>query len=187
MTDVEVPYSTDWLPTPLAGIAAVEDSLRCQVCKDFYKTPMITSCSHTFCSLCIRRALSNDGKCPLCRAGEQELKLRSNWAMEETVEAFTKARSATLEVARNHRTVSKRKESYEEHDSREAAPSTKRLRTSARLSKSRAEAPPAATPAKEFEDDEVLEVPDSDANGEDEDYTPENSTFRPTLASLCAR
>ncbi|KAI0198093.1 DNA repair protein rad18 [Astrocystis sublimbata] len=92
--------STDWLTTPLSGLAAVEAALRCQICKDFYRTPMLTSCNHTFCSLCIRRALSSDGKCPLCRAGEQEMKLRSNWSMEEVVAAFTNARAQVLGFAR---------------------------------------------------------------------------------------
>ena len=61
---------------------------------------MLTSCNHTFCSICIRRALSNDGKCPMCRASEQEIKLRGNWSMGEAVEAFTSARRDVLDFAR---------------------------------------------------------------------------------------
>lgn len=95
----DVSDSTDWLDTPLAGFAPVDAALRCQVCKDFYKTPMITSCSHTFCSLCIRRCLANDGKCPACRSTEQENKLRSNWAVESIVEEFLRARPAGLDQA----------------------------------------------------------------------------------------
>ncbi|KAL7958286.1 hypothetical protein V8C34DRAFT_283476 [Trichoderma compactum] len=166
----DVPDSTDWLSTPLSGFAAVEAALRCQVCKDFYKTPMITSCSHTFCSLCIRRALSNDGKCPMCRATEQELKLRSNWSMEETVEAFSKARTAALNLARNQGNRSrspKRKAVEMSPDVHEP----KRLRTSARLSKSRGEQQPvAAIPVQEVEDQVV---PDSNNDDNDEEYVPE--------------
>ncbi|KAI1001733.1 hypothetical protein K3495_g6472 [Podosphaera aphanis] len=88
--------STDWLNTPLRCLSPVDAAMRCQVCKDFYKTPMITSCCHTFCSLCIRRCLSNDGRCPACRGEEQELKLRNNGAMEELVEAFKNARTEVL-------------------------------------------------------------------------------------------
>ncbi|KAI9053029.1 hypothetical protein LZ554_003299 [Drepanopeziza brunnea f. sp. 'monogermtubi'] len=97
--------STDWLDTPLRSLAAVDSALRCQVCKDFYQTPMITSCMHTFCSLCIRRCLSNDGKCPACRTTDQELKLRNNNAMEDLVEAFKKARPDVLEFARKPATT----------------------------------------------------------------------------------
>jgi E3 ubiquitin-protein ligase RAD18 len=91
--------STDWLATPLPSLAAVEAALRCQVCKDLYTTPMITSCSHTFCSLCIRRSLTHDGKCPACRASDQEMRLRQNWVVGELVEAFKKARPEIFEFA----------------------------------------------------------------------------------------
>lgn len=165
MANHDVPDSTDWLSTPLAGIAAVENALRCQVCKDFFKTPMITSCSHTFCSLCIRRALSNDSKCPLCRASEQELKLRSNWSMEEAVEAFVKTRTAALELARNGGAANagpKRKAENEHHES-DDAPEGKRLRTSTRPRRSRTHTPSYTVPTEE---DEVVEVSD------DDDYEP---------------
>ncbi|KAJ3464437.1 hypothetical protein MRS44_009223 [Fusarium solani] len=167
MANHDVPDSTDWLSTPLAGIAAVENALRCQVCKDFFKTPMITSCSHTFCSLCIRRALSNDSKCPLCRASEQELKLRSNWSMEEAVEAFVKTRTAALELARNGGAANagpKRKAENDHHES-DDAPEGKRPRTSTRPRRSRTNTPSYTVPTEE---DEVVEVPD-----DDDDYVPE--------------
>lgn len=96
----DVPDATDWNNTLLSGFVAVESPMRCQVCKEFIKTPMITSCGHTFCSECIRRSLSHNGECPACRAKDQELKLRPNKAMEEVVEAFQRMRAAALEVAR---------------------------------------------------------------------------------------
>jgi E3 ubiquitin-protein ligase RAD18 len=141
----EVSDPSDWLTTPLSGLAPVESALRCQVCKDFYKTPMLTSCNHTFCSLCIRRALSNDGKCPLCRANEQEIRLRSNWAMEEVVSAFSGTRTSVLEFAReppstaaatiatNAESPKRKLNVQQSEESREP----KRVRTSVRLSASR--------------------------------------------------
>ncbi|GKZ19434.1 E3 ubiquitin-protein ligase rad18 [Aspergillus brasiliensis] len=96
----DLPDSTDWLTTPLSLVAPLESALRCQVCKDFFDNPVITSCSHTFCSLCIRRCLSTEGKCPACRSSDQELKLRRNWAVQELVEAFQNARPSALDLAR---------------------------------------------------------------------------------------
>ncbi|KAJ5159640.1 Postreplication repair E3 ubiquitin-protein ligase rad18 [Penicillium canariense] len=96
----DLPDSTDWLDTPLSLLAPLESSLRCQVCKDFFDNPVITSCSHTFCSLCIRRCLSTEGKCPTCRSGDQELKLRRNWLVQEILEAFKNARDSTLTLAK---------------------------------------------------------------------------------------
>ncbi|KAI1822273.1 DNA repair protein rad18 [Xylaria intraflava] len=139
--------STDWLSTPLSGLSHVEAALRCQICKDFYKTPMLTSCNHTFCSLCIRRALSSDGKCPLCRASEQEMKLRSNWSMEEVVGAFTRTRDAILDFARRPppsppasailETPKRRVDDIDDCDDDSQQPSSKRLRSSTRRSKAR--------------------------------------------------
>ncbi|OMP84566.1 Postreplication repair E3 ubiquitin-protein ligase rad18 [Diplodia seriata] len=92
--------STDWLGTALGDFAALESALRCQVCKDFFDTPMMTSCSHTFCSLCIRRCFTADGRCPTCRAEDQDSKLRRNWTAQELVDTFQKARPSALELAR---------------------------------------------------------------------------------------
>ncbi|POS80695.1 postreplication repair E3 ubiquitin-protein ligase rad-18 [Diaporthe helianthi] len=96
----DVSDPTDWLGTPLASLMPVEQALRCHVCKDFYNSPMTTSCCHTFCSLCIRRSLASDGKCPLCRATDQESRLRGNWAIREAVESFIKGRDTILSVTR---------------------------------------------------------------------------------------
>ena len=100
-TDLSVPDSTDWLPTPLPSLSVLESALHCQICKEFYDTPMLTSCSHSFCSKCIRTSLSNDGKCPACRAADQASKLRNNWALQEIVAAFRDARPKVLEMARD--------------------------------------------------------------------------------------
>ena len=96
----DVSDPSDWLGTSVTQLAPVETALRCQVCKDFFDTPMITSCSHTFCSLCIRRCLTNDGKCPACRAPDQELRLRRNWTVQEVVDTFKTARPAILQLGK---------------------------------------------------------------------------------------
>ncbi|CAK3932232.1 Postreplication repair E3 ubiquitin- ligase rad18 [Lecanosticta acicola] len=96
----DVPDSTDWLHTPLKDFASLENALHCQICKEFYDTPMITTCNHTFCSKCIRTSLSADGKCPACRTADQASKLRSNWALQEVVSNFLAARPAALVLAR---------------------------------------------------------------------------------------
>lgn len=97
----DVPDPSDWLGTPVSKLGPIETALRCQVCKDFFITPVITSCSHTFCSLCIRRCLTNDGKCPTCRTVDQELRLRPNWVVQELVDAFQTARTEILQLGRD--------------------------------------------------------------------------------------
>ncbi|KAF2152560.1 DNA repair protein rad18 [Myriangium duriaei CBS 260.36] len=152
---------TDWLPTSLPKFSSLENSLRCQVCKDFFNNPVITSCSHTFCSLCIRRCLSAEGKCPACRAGDQASKLRRNWAIEEVVATFISTRPDALRIAtadkdeREERPTKRRRVQREE-----VAESTGRqTRRSARNA-----ATPSSTPV------ETIDVDDDD---DDADYDPE--------------
>lgn len=163
----EVSDPSDWLQTPIKELAPVETALRCQVCKDFFDTPMITSCSHTFCSLCIRRCLTNDGKCPACRAADQELRLRRNWTVEELVESFKRAREALirfsqdLKKAEEERAQGGRKRKREvvvEDLGEEDVPDTSRRKTRSQGRK-----------GSESQQSRPSQIPDSE---EDEDYEP---------------
>ncbi|KAF2754517.1 DNA repair protein rad18 [Pseudovirgaria hyperparasitica] len=169
----EITDSTDWLDTPLSSFSVLETALRCQVCKDFFDTPMITSCSHTFCSLCIRRCLASDGKCPACRASDDASKLRRNWTVQEVVDGFSGARPQALELARKEseekedqgkgRRKLKRKivdTDLEEHTS------PRRSQRTTRSQASRTEVTPAHA--------EAISIEDSDATAEEsEDEQPE--------------
>ena len=163
----DVPDSTDWLNTPLAAVADLESALHCQICKEFYDTPMITSCSHTFCSRCIRTSLSADGRCPACRASDQASKLRNNWQLQEVVTTFLVARPQAIKIAREERDKAddtkkstKRKRAILESD--EATAVEKEGRTT--RSKSR------RTVASQGSQADVIEVEDSD---EDASFEPD--------------
>lgn len=95
-----VPDPTDWYDTKFPFLNPLDSALRCDICKDFYSSPVITNCSHTFCSVCIRRALRAGQICPVCRTPEQEYRLRKNQAVQELVDAFLSARTKLLEAAR---------------------------------------------------------------------------------------
>lgn len=93
--------------------------------------------------------------------------------MEETVEAFSKARAAALSLARNQgsRSQSPKRKAVEEISPDAYAPhEPKRLRTSARLSRSRGEQTVAATPVEAVEEQVV---PDSNNDDDDEEYVPD--------------
>ena len=163
-TSCDVSDPSDWLETPIKELLPVETALRCQVCKDFFDTPMITSCSHTFCSLCIRRCLTNDGKCPACRTPDQELRLRRNWTVEELVEGFKRAREALIQFSKSIKIIeeeraqgtNKRKRSSASQGlSEESMPSASRRKT-------RSQRPESQAPIPE-------QIPDSE---EDDDYQP---------------
>ncbi|KAF2626777.1 DNA repair protein rad18 [Macroventuria anomochaeta] len=99
-TTFDLPDSTDWIATALPAFEPLEAALRCEMCKEFYMNPVITSCSHTFCSLCIRRSIAADGKCPSCRTTLSSDKLAPNIAVREVVMRFQEARPKALELAR---------------------------------------------------------------------------------------
>ncbi|CAI9632421.1 unnamed protein product [Alternaria burnsii] len=96
----DLPDSTDWIKTSLPAFEPLEAALRCEVCKEFYNNPVITSCSHTFCSICIRRCIAADGKCPSCKTGCSSDKLAPNIAVREVVMRFQEARPKAMELAR---------------------------------------------------------------------------------------
>lgn len=165
----DVPDSTDWLETPLKDFADLENALHCQICKEFYDTPMITSCNHTFCSKCIRTSLSADGKCPACRTSDQASKLRNNWALQEVVSTFLVARPPALAVARQAqeeavapKQLGKRKRAavLDSDDVAEAEPSGRTTRSKSRRIAASQESQP-----------EPIEIADSDEDMEA--YEPE--------------
>lgn len=167
----DVPDSTDWLNTPLAALADLESALHCQICKEFYDTPMITSCSHTFCSRCIRTSLSSDGRCPACRASDQASKLRNNWQLQEVVSTFLVARPQAIKIAREERDLAnnaqkpaKRKRAV--LDSDDIAETDQGGRTT--RSKSR------RTVASPSSQQEAIEVDDSEEDGSFEPEKPQD-------------
>ncbi|KAH8696707.1 hypothetical protein BGW36DRAFT_360524 [Talaromyces proteolyticus] len=163
----DIPDSTDWLNTPLSGVASLESALRCQVCKDFFDTPVITSCSHTFCSLCIRRCLSAEGKCPACRCADQELKLRRNWAVQELVDTFKNIRPHMLALAQESAALDQ-----EDPDSSQPATKKRRLDTADEEGQSRPGSRRTRSQAKAREAPVVQVPPEEDP--EDEDYIPDD-------------
>lgn len=170
----DVSDPTDWQGTPLASLTQVERSLRCHVCKDFFNSPMTTSCCHTFCSLCIRRALNTDARCPLCRATDQESRLRGNHAIREAVEAFTASRDATLQFARQVAAgipAATPKRKADQVADQELAP--KRTRMSTRSSSARASKATAAIVAEE-------DIPKTRESLYQEEYVP-GTQFAPDM------
>lgn len=140
---------------------------------------MMTSCSHTFCSVCIRRCLDADGRCPGCRAQDQATKLRNNWALEAVVESFKRAKPEVIEFGK--KVMERPQESLYEgaaireklgildkREDEEDLPSRKRTR-SGRPTR-------AATRGRTARDAEVIEVVDSDA---DDDFIPEDAPLQP--------
>lgn len=90
---------SDWLGSQVPELKDVDQAMRCYICKDFARAPMMTACcSRTFCSLCIRRQFTADARCPMCLKAGSESQLRKNRELEMAIEAFTGLRQKLVEI-----------------------------------------------------------------------------------------
>lgn len=94
----EITDASEFAQTSLPQLAQLDTLLRCHICKDFLKTPVLTPCGHTFCSLCIREYLTKEPKCPLCLNELRESSLRSDFLVNEIIESYKSSRKQLLEV-----------------------------------------------------------------------------------------
>jgi len=54
---------------PEVFVYPLPDELKCPVCFDIFKDPVITrECAHSFCRICFCKSLDNKPSCPTCRA-----------------------------------------------------------------------------------------------------------------------
>lgn len=75
-------------PKEYFELKRIEDLLLCGICYDFMDTPVITSCSHTYCSLCIRKYLHYKTQCPACFSDTFEKDLRKNKVLDDVIKSF---------------------------------------------------------------------------------------------------
>ena len=92
----EVSDPSDWDNCKLPSLSNLDSFLRCQICKDFLNAPVLTSCGHVFCSICIRRTISNSNKCPLCLEETYESSLRKVLILDNIVKWFNNNRNDLL-------------------------------------------------------------------------------------------
>ncbi|XP_048347360.1 E3 ubiquitin-protein ligase RAD18 isoform X2 [Sphaerodactylus townsendi] len=81
-------------PEHLAPLKEVDNLLRCGICFDYFNIAMIIpQCSHNYCSLCIRKTLSNKAQCPTCCVPAVEPDLKNNRLLDDLVKTFSSASS----------------------------------------------------------------------------------------------
>ncbi|KAI8387964.1 uncharacterized protein BYT42DRAFT_558425 [Radiomyces spectabilis] len=87
----------------LVQLQTLDENLRCPICKELFKTTMILStCSHSFCALCIRRSLSSEACCPKCRKPAHESNLHNNYDLDNTVNTWRSSRELLLALDQQH-------------------------------------------------------------------------------------
>ncbi|XP_029662660.1 E3 ubiquitin-protein ligase RAD18-like isoform X1 [Formica exsecta] len=63
----------------------IDKLLQCGICYEYMDTSVITSCSHNYCSLCIRKYLHYKTQCPMCFEEIFEKDLRKNNLLDEII------------------------------------------------------------------------------------------------------
>ena len=98
-------------------------NLLCSVCLDYFTEPFVTKCGHTFCRICIIKAIRASNRCPKCgcRLENIETDVFPNFSVNElttSVKNASKLASSVLELAK----IAQRSRSYGKDDSSEAIP-----------------------------------------------------------------
>jgi hypothetical protein len=88
-------------------LSALDSSLRCSICREFFTAPVSLPCAHSFCSTCIRSSLDaaerDNKKCPSCgKSGVNERDLRMNTSLEEAVDRYREGRYVWLVAPYSH-------------------------------------------------------------------------------------
>ncbi|XP_036943162.1 E3 ubiquitin-protein ligase TRIM39-like [Acanthopagrus latus] len=67
-----------------------EENLRCPVCQDVFKDPVLLSCSHSFCKDCVQRwwRRKQTLRCPVCKRTSSRKHPPLNLALKNLCEAF---------------------------------------------------------------------------------------------------
>lgn len=133
---------------------------------------------------CIRRCLSNEGKCPACRAPDQELKLRRNWVVQELVDAFQIARPGTLEFSREATRQTKTEDDLDQPAQKKRKVTQVEVDASESSSQGRRTRSQRSKPQTEEHDLALETTPQVIEDSQDEEeYTPGMSIWR--LQMLC--
>ncbi|XP_076288583.1 E3 ubiquitin-protein ligase RAD18 [Lasioglossum baleicum] len=79
-------------PPEYIQLKHIEDLMVCGICYEYMDTSVITSCSHNYCSLCIRKYLHYKTECPSCFAETFEKDLRKNKVLDEIIAQFVQVK-----------------------------------------------------------------------------------------------
>ncbi|XP_037622291.1 nuclear factor 7, brain-like [Sebastes umbrosus] len=73
----------------------LEDDFCCSVCHDVFKDPVILSCSHSFCKVCLQSWWTEKHvqECPLCKRRSSKNILPPNLALKNACESFLQERA----------------------------------------------------------------------------------------------
>ncbi|XP_061097818.1 E3 ubiquitin-protein ligase TRIM35-like [Conger conger] len=73
----------------------LEEELSCPVCSEIFRDPVVLSCSHSFCKVCLQQYWDQKGslECPVCRRRSSKENPPINLSLRNICETFLKERS----------------------------------------------------------------------------------------------
>ncbi|KAL7824480.1 hypothetical protein AOLI_G00328820 [Acnodon oligacanthus] len=76
---------------------SLEENLRCSICLDTFKDPVVLRCTHSFCKACLDRSWNrkDEKECPLCRKISKSTPLHS-LSLKNTCDSFIEAKKRRI-------------------------------------------------------------------------------------------
>ncbi|XP_062391300.1 zinc-binding protein A33-like [Sardina pilchardus] len=73
----------------------LEEEISCPVCTEIYKDPVVLTCSHSFCKVCLEQFWNTKGsrECPVCRRRSSKEQPPTNLALRNLCEVYLQERS----------------------------------------------------------------------------------------------
>ncbi|ETO13751.1 hypothetical protein RFI_23617 [Reticulomyxa filosa] len=63
----------------------LEELIKCPICQKVFEAAVMLPCSHNFCSVCIRRHLTVESKCPICKSKVMSSQLLCNRIIDQII------------------------------------------------------------------------------------------------------
>ncbi|CAG8464766.1 6433_t:CDS:2 [Funneliformis caledonium] len=90
---------TDPTDFPQQSLRLLDTISRCPICKEFFNTPKIGDCGHTYCSFCILRSLAIERNCAVCKKILSDHQLLKCVTTEKIVDSWKNIRRTILKGA----------------------------------------------------------------------------------------
>ncbi|KAL6482404.1 hypothetical protein MHYP_G00104840 [Metynnis hypsauchen] len=78
-----------------SSLSSLEEDLKCVLCQNIYKTPLILLCTHSFCKSCLETSWAERGtkECPVCKKTSSIDNPPVNRALKTTCDSFIQEKS----------------------------------------------------------------------------------------------
>ncbi|XP_061097127.1 E3 ubiquitin-protein ligase TRIM35-like isoform X3 [Conger conger] len=83
-----------------SGSSLLEEDLACPVCSEIFRDPVVLSCSHSICKVCLKQYWDHKGsqECPFCRRRSSKDCPPYNLSLRNICESFLKEKSQRAEA-----------------------------------------------------------------------------------------